>query len=130
MSFPAPPSQGSHCYAVIFSSQRTAEDAEGYGAMADEMERLAQQQPGYLGIESCRGVDGFGITVSYWESLAAIDAWRENARHAIAQRMGRSAWYASYRMRVARVERDHAFQAVPNRAVFGIGSSSAFVFLP
>lgn len=32
-------------YAVIFTSVRTADDAEGYGAMADEMERLAEQQP-------------------------------------------------------------------------------------
>lgn len=105
-----------HCYAVIFTSQRTADDPEGYGAMADEMDRLAQQQPGYLGIESCRGADGFGITVSYWESHEAIDAWRENARHAIAQRMGRTHWYASYRMRVARVERAYAYPAASDRA--------------
>ncbi len=84
--------------------------------MADEMERLAQQQPGFLGIESCRGADGFGVTVSYWESLEAIDAWRENARHTVAQRMGRSAWYASYRIRIARVERDYVYQATPDRA--------------
>jgi len=33
--------------------------------MARKMEELAQQQPGYLGIESAR--DKIGITVSYWE---------------------------------------------------------------
>lgn len=97
------------CYAVIFSSQRSPDDAEGYGKAADEMERLARAQPGFLGIESARGTDGFGITVSYWESLAAIDAWRAVAEHRAAQRMGREKWYQSYRLRVARVERDYSF---------------------
>ena len=60
-------------YAVIFSSQRQGED-NGYGATADRMVELAAQQPGFLGVESVRGADGFGITVSYWESEAAIKA--------------------------------------------------------
>src|SRR5690606_16785037 len=49
--------------AVIFTSIR-ADGDDGYGATAEEMGRLAAQQPGYLGFESAR--DGIGITVSYW----------------------------------------------------------------
>ncbi|SDD68766.1 hypothetical protein SAMN05421636_101411 [Pricia antarctica] len=56
-------------YVVIFTSTRTDGD-NGYAKMADEMEKLAKQQQGYLGIESAR--DEVGITVSYWESLEAI----------------------------------------------------------
>lgn len=96
-------------YAVIFSSQRSPDDADGYGATADAMERLAREQPGFLGIESVRGADGFGITVSYWESLAAIDAWRAQTAHLAARRLGREKWYAGYRLRVARVEREFLF---------------------
>ena len=51
-------------YAVIFSSRRTDGD-NGYGDMADRMLALAAEQPGFLGAESTRGIDGFGITVSY-----------------------------------------------------------------
>ena len=54
-------------YAVIFTSVRTEGDA-GYGETAARMEELAREVPGYLGIESARGADGFGITVSYWAS--------------------------------------------------------------
>jgi heme-degrading monooxygenase HmoA len=96
---PAPP-----YYAVVFSSQRRGEDA-GYGAMADRMDSLAAAQPGYLGIESCRGADGFGITVSYWRSEADILAWKRNAEHAQARAQGRSAWYGHFELRIARVER-------------------------
>ena len=82
-------------YAVIFSSLRTEGD-DGYGQMAQEMEELAQQQPGFLGVESAR--DGLGITVSYWESLEAIANWKENMDHRQAQRNGIKKWYSCQRI--------------------------------
>jgi len=91
-------------YAVIFSSQRTAGDS-GYQEMADRMVDLAARQPGFLGVESVRGSDGFGITVSYWATLEAIACWKADAEHMIAQERGRRDWYAHYELRVARVER-------------------------
>jgi heme-degrading monooxygenase HmoA len=92
------------CYAAIFTSVRTAGDA-GYAAMAERMEELARNRPGFLGIESARGPDGFGITVSYWESEEAIRAWKADAEHRQAQARGRTDWYQSYSVKVARVER-------------------------
>lgn len=100
-TLPAPP-----YYAVIFSSQRRADgDGTGYGATAQRMVELAAQQPGYLGVESTRGEDGFGITVSYWASEADILAWRRNAEHSLARERGRTQWYEHYELRVAKVER-------------------------
>ena len=92
-------------YAVIFSSQRTEGDPEGYADMAERMVALAHEQPGFLGLESVRGADGFGITVSYWRDEASIRAWKQHAEHRVAQETGRRAWYADYLLRVARVER-------------------------
>ena len=98
---PAPP-----YYAVIFTSRRVGED-DGYGLMSDRMVELAAQQPGYLGIESCRDPDGFGITVSYWRSEADIAAWKQNGEHAVARERGRNSWYGHFELRVARVERTY-----------------------
>jgi heme-degrading monooxygenase HmoA len=98
-------------FAVIFTSRRSAADEAGYQAMATAMEQLAARQPGYLGIESARGADGVGITVSYWSSLEAIQAWRENAEHKVAQRLGRERWYQSFEIRIARVERAYSFKS-------------------
>lgn len=89
-------------YAVIFTSLRTPGD-NGYGEAAARMEGLAAQQPGFLGIESAR--DGLGITVSYWDSLAAIAAWKRNAEHLVAQKRGRNEWYSGFALRVCKVER-------------------------
>jgi heme-degrading monooxygenase HmoA len=91
-------------YAVIFTNQRAADDG-GYAAMALRMVELAAEQPGFLGIESAAG--GLSITVSYWQSLDAISRWKKNAEHQEAQRLGRQQWYASFRVRVAKVERDY-----------------------
>jgi Uncharacterized enzyme involved in biosynthesis of extracellular polysaccharides len=91
-------------YAVIFTSQRTEGD-RGYEAVAARMVELAAKQPGFLGVESVRGADGLGITVSYWRDEAAIAAWKSEAEHRQAQAAGRATWYAGFRMRVAKVER-------------------------
>ncbi|HTW18083.1 MAG TPA: antibiotic biosynthesis monooxygenase [Nocardioides sp.] len=90
--------------AVVFTSLRTEGD-HGYAAMAERMDRLAAEQPGYLGIEAARDADGLGITVSYWVDDAAAAAWKQVAEHLAAQRRGREDWYADYRVRVATVGR-------------------------
>jgi heme-degrading monooxygenase HmoA len=91
-------------YAVIFTSRRTEGD-RGYGAMAEKMAALAARQPGYLGVESARGADGLGITVSYWRDEASIAAWKRDTAHQAAQRGGKETWYADFQVRVAKVER-------------------------
>ena len=94
-------------YAVIFSSQRTEGD-NGYRQIAERMVELASQQPGFLGAESVRGTDGFGITVSYWASAEDMAAWKANVEHLAAQEMGKQKWYENYELRVAKVERAYA----------------------
>ena len=90
--------------AVIFTSLRSDGD-HGYSAMADAMAALAQQQPGYLGVESAR--ESVGITVSYWRDEHAARAWKNVAAHLVAQRRARDVWYSDYRVRVAQVLREY-----------------------
>ncbi len=94
-------------YAVIFTSIRTVVD-NNYAGMAERMVELAEQQPGYLGHESAR--NELGITVSYWSSLEAIQNWKMNTEHLSAQQNGREEWYAHYKTRICKVERDYGFE--------------------
>jgi heme-degrading monooxygenase HmoA len=93
-------------FAVIFTSLRIEGD-NGYEKMAERMNELAQEQPGYLGHESAR--EEIGITVSYWESLDAIRNWKMNTEHLIAQKKGREEWYKNYKIRICKVEREYGF---------------------
>lgn len=96
---PSPP-----YYAVIFTSRLSHNDA-GYEAMGNILSELANHQPGYLGMETTRGSDRLGITVSYWRDEASILAWKGEMKHLLAQKAGIERWYEHYELRVAKVER-------------------------
>lgn len=95
-------------FAVIFTSTRTEGD-NGYAEAAARMAELVREQPGFVGVESIRAADGVGITVSYWQSEAAILAWRQHPEHRLIQARGREIWYSAFHTRVCRVEREYAF---------------------
>lgn len=107
-------------WAVVFSSRRRAAvpgggdeggpgPDDGYAAAAQRMVDLAATYDGFLGIESARDGDGFGITVSYWSSQEAVRAWKRDAEHTATREQGRAAWYDHYELRVARVERAYGW---------------------
>jgi heme-degrading monooxygenase HmoA len=98
-STPQPP-----YYAVIFTSLRGDRDPD-YDLTAETLAKLASRQPGYLGVESARS--DLGITVSYWTDLESIKNWKNVLEHREARRLGRERWYTSYRVRIARVEREY-----------------------
>lgn len=91
--------------AVLFCSRRTGADDAGYAAAAQAMETLAAAQPGYRGIVSTRGADGFGITISYWADQAAALRWRDHPEHAAIRQAGRTRWYEDYQVIVTTIDR-------------------------
>ena len=96
--------------AVIFVSQQSGADLPGYAVAAAEMSSLAQTQPGYCGIDSTRGTDGLGITISYWADEASAVAWRQNERHAVIRERGRGRYYSWYSLHVAAITRSYDWQ--------------------
>ena len=95
-------------YAVIFTSKKNLND-DGYSEMAKRMELLSAAESGFLGIQSARGEDGLGITVSYWKSLEDIRKWKSHLDHREAQAKGKSHWYQGYEVRICKVERQYEF---------------------
>ena len=98
-------------YAVVFTAQRSLSGDDIYDITADRMVVLAQQQSGFLGVESVRGDDGIGITVSYWTDLDSINNWRNNAEHLAAQALGRQEFYDWYQIRISEVFKHYSFLA-------------------
>ena len=91
-------------YAVIFTSLRSKNDS-GYDEMAHKMVKLAEQQPGFLGLESAK--ENISITVSYWNNLTSIKQWKANVNHIEAQKSGHTTWYDSFKVRISKVDRDY-----------------------
>lgn len=99
-STPKPP-----YYVVTFASQRTDSDPEEYDAVGEKLDSLARQQPGFLGVESTRDAQGFGITLPYWKDRQSIINWKKNADHLVAQLLGKTKFYKNFTTRIAKVER-------------------------
>lgn len=97
--------------AVIFTSLRSDIGGVDYGTTAARMMELAQQQPGFLGVESARGSDRLGITVSYWADEASVANWRRHLEHMEAQANGRTHWYEKYVLRICHVTKQSEYSA-------------------
>lgn len=101
--------------AVIFSAQRNDMDPQGYDEAAAAMVKLAKQQEGFLGIDSSRDQNGYGITISYWRNEEAAKAWRDNEQHSAIRDKGRNIWYDHYSLQVATIKRSYDWKKrVPN----------------
>ena len=95
-------------YAAIFSSVGTDKDEAGHSQAAEEMVGLAMQQPGFLGFEYGNPLETrFSVFISYWRSDEDIRNWKQVADHLAIQEKGKADWYSSYRIRIAKVERDY-----------------------
>ena len=96
---------GAPYYANIFILTRS-EEQDGYRQMDEETLRLVKEMPGFLGYENVNnGRDG--IFISYWESMDAINEWRENSIHKEAKQKGKELWYDRYLSQVCKIESSH-----------------------
>ncbi|MBD77742.1 MAG: antibiotic biosynthesis monooxygenase [Crocinitomicaceae bacterium] len=91
-------------YAVIFTS-KLSDNTVGYAEMAEQLEKLLESQPGFMGMDSARGE--VGITVCYWDSLESIKNWKNHELHQKAQQRGKKDWYSNYTVRVCKVEKEY-----------------------
>lgn len=93
-------------YAVIFRA-RTQHLDDDYFSTAEQLRQLALKNYGCIRFDSLTQGDR-EIAISYWESLDAIKAWKEEATHREAQRHGAQAWYSSYEIEVVEVLRRYS----------------------
>ena len=68
------------------------------------MEKLAKQQPGFLGVESARGNSGLGITISYGNHLMRLKIGRRTP-YIKKRKKGREQWYENFHLRICLVEK-------------------------
>ncbi len=90
---------GAPCWAVTFESQLSSDSAD-YEAASRRIAELAARQPGFLGMDSRREDDGRGVTICYWASRQAIEAWRDHPQHLAAKEQGRRRWYSDWSVRI------------------------------
>lgn len=91
-------------------------DAEAHVRLGRELYAHASSLGGFLGLEAFFD-GGASIAVSYWESLEAIERWRNDPRHGAAKQIAKARWFGPTITRIARVDHDYGFNLEgPGRA--------------
>ena len=103
-------------FAVIFKSTRTDGSADLYQEQTELMEALVKSIPGYLSHFSFRDpATREGVTISYFETEAAINAWKQVGDHIRAQELGRTNFYENYQVQVVEILREYSWE--DNRSI-------------
>jgi len=92
-------------YAVIFKAKEKGLDSE-YSKMAQKMRKLAFDKyncKDFVAVSE----NGLEIAISYWESLEDINRWKQDSEHLLAQKLGQSKWYDSYKIEIVEILREY-----------------------
>ena len=93
-------------YAVIFRAEIKMLD-DAYSEMASKMRNLAVLKYGC--IEFTAVTEGTQeIAISYWNNPEDIQRWKKDSEHLIAQELGQSSWYHSYKVQIVEIKREYA----------------------
>lgn len=105
---------------VVIFRARIKELDEDYSRTAARMRDLALQEFGCIAFHSLtEGRDE--IALSYWPDERHVQAWRSHPEHQEAQELGRTRWYESYSVEVARIERSYRMPSDPASQRTGFG---------
>jgi heme-degrading monooxygenase HmoA len=97
-------------FLVVFRNRKRADiDAASYAAVAEQMEAMAREQPGFISFKSYVASDDEVIALSEWEDENAALGWRRVAEHSAAQSRGRSEFYEDYTLFACMHPRVHRF---------------------
>ena len=95
--------------AVIFEVIPAPGQRERYLATAAALRSRLETIDGFISVERFESLTQAGkmLSLSFWRDEAAVKQWREMDEHRGAQKLGRDAVFADYRLRVASVVRDY-----------------------
>jgi len=95
--------------AVIFEVEPAEGQRDTYLDIAARLKPELEAIDGFISVERFESLatPGKVLSLSFFRDEAAVAAWRNTADHRRAQAAGRSAVFADYRLRVARVFRDY-----------------------
>lgn len=95
--------------AVIFEVVPRDGHADAYFQLAAGLRAELEAIDGFISVERFQSLTQPGklLSLSFWRDEEAVRRWRAAASHRAAQRAGRDAVFAGYRLRVAQVLRDY-----------------------
>jgi heme-degrading monooxygenase HmoA len=94
---------------ILFRSKLTAQAGNDYQSMGEQMLAHARTQPGFVDYKRYETEDGERLTVVWWKDEVSLEAWRNDAMHRTAKKLGRDKWYEDYHIEIAKVFHEASF---------------------
>jgi heme-degrading monooxygenase HmoA len=108
---PAKSTQGGDAMIVVLFSVTPREDADvaEEAAESERMWRIVSSMPGFISYKAYAAEDGEHIVVVRFESREALDAWKKEPEHRVAQERGRTSFYQEYWVQASETFRQYRF---------------------
>jgi heme-degrading monooxygenase HmoA len=96
---------------ILFEIEKRPEaDSPEYKAALKRMIEIVEATPGYISSEDYMGEDGREISMVRFESLEALEAWRDHPEHLEIQRQARETYYEWYHVEVLTTVSEYSFK--------------------
>ncbi len=96
---------------ILFEIEKRPEvNSPEYRAALARMIELVKSMPGYISSEDYVGEDGKEISLVRFESLEALEAWRDLPEHVEIQKQARARYYEWYHVEVLTTVREYSFK--------------------
>jgi heme-degrading monooxygenase HmoA len=95
--------------AVIFEFTPAEGKFPDYMRLVDTLREDLAKADGFISLERFESITNKGkfVSLQFWRDEEALKKWRNLQKHREAQKQGRAAIFASYRLRIAEVSRDY-----------------------
>lgn len=60
--------------------------------------------PGFVDVFAMHEPGGRSVSISYWDSVEAIENWRDDERHRLAKQKGKAVWYDHFSIEICKIE--------------------------
>ena len=95
---------------VLFSSvMRQETDTEEYGRASARMREIVASVPGFISFNTYTSADGEELVVARFDSLEAVDRWRNHPEHLATQEKDRSFWSQEYWAQTSESVREYSW---------------------
>ena len=102
-------------FMILFEAEPNPGREEEYFALSRALFAELDHQPGFIRIDRARSIltEGKLLSVSFWESEAAIDAWARHPLHREAQAKGKQGIFRAMRITRLKVLGEREVAAAP-----------------
>lgn len=96
---------------MIFKSKKKIPYPEEYNEYSEKLHALVKEQEGFLKFENWVNEEGYSVSLSYWDKLESLKAWKQAPLHKEAKSKAKWNWYEEYSVEVCEIKQSYSGSA-------------------